>query len=311
MVFTQSGQYDAQLQQWAGDRLFAQRGWQSFAHIARVRTPADRCLLLWPTSQRQAATYDGKAAAVFGDIIYSAGSSENYNRTPSNVRWASLSPFVDDLAGTSSSLTGHDLSAAGTHRVFRPSLYAVQRLLTLHGALCDLADTAPETMMHPEVRRATEESLFRAMVACLQDGRERIASSRRQRTSAALMKRFEQVLEANPDEPLYLTEICAAVGAPAWVLRGACQEHLGMSPYRYLVLRRMHLAQRELLRADPARTTVTAVANAYGFGELGRFAVSYPRLFGESPSRTLQRRMDGVRQGRGFDGAVGETGWAG
>ena len=68
-----------------------------------------------------------------------------------------------------------------------------------------------------------------------------------------------------------------------------CQKHLGMSPHRYLWLRRMHLARRALVLADATVETVTEIANGYGFGELGRFAVSYRNLFGETPSVTLRR----------------------
>ena len=61
-----------------------------------------------------------------------------------------------------------------------------------------------------------------------------------------------------------------------------------MSPICYLWLRRMTLARTALLRAD-ASTTITAVALNFGFVQLGRFAVSYRSLFGESPRATLAR----------------------
>jgi AraC-like DNA-binding protein len=90
-----------------------------------------------------------------------------------------------------------------------------------------------------------------------------------------------------------VTEICAAIGVTDRTLRLHCQEHLGMGPHRYLWLRRMHLARRALALADATTRTVTEIANDYGFGELGRFAVSYRKLFGESPSATLRRLPDG------------------
>jgi AraC-like DNA-binding protein len=106
------------------------------------------------------------------------------------------------------------------------------------------------------------------------------------------MRRFEQVVESNEDEPLYIPEICAQIGVTDRMLRLHCQEHLGMSPHRYLWLRRMHLARRALARADVRDKTVTEIANDCGFGELGRFAVAYRKLFGESPSVTLRRSAD-------------------
>jgi AraC-like DNA-binding protein len=103
----------------------------------------------------------------------------------------------------------------------------------------------------------------------------------------AIVVRFEEFLEANPDRPLYLAEICTAIGVAERTLRVACEEHLGMGPIRYLSSRRMHLVRRALLRADPSMDTVTRIATDHGFWELGRFSVTYRSLFGETPSQTL------------------------
>ena len=104
------------------------------------------------------------------------------------------------------------------------------------------------------------------------------------------MRRFRRVLEENPEQPLYIPEICKAIRVSQRTLRICCQEHLGMGPKRYLVLRRMGLVRRALCRAAPDATSVTAIATRYGFWELGRFAAHYQALFGESPSATLYRR---------------------
>jgi AraC-like DNA-binding protein len=115
---------------------------------------------------------------------------------------------------------------------------------------------------------------------------------------ATLMSRLEVVLQADSEGPLYMAELCTAVGASYPTLRACCQEHLGMSPKRYLWLRRMHLARRALRRADPERATVTEIATNYGFWELGRFSVAYRSLFGESPSTALRRPPDDPNAGK-------------
>jgi AraC-like DNA-binding protein len=55
----------------------------------------------------------------------------------------------------------------------------------------------------------------------------------------------------------------------------------------------MHLARRSLMSASAEAKTVTAIAMAHGFWELGRFSVAYRALFGETPSATLRRPVVG------------------
>jgi AraC-like DNA-binding protein len=105
-----------------------------------------------------------------------------------------------------------------------------------------------------------------------------------------IMRRFRRAVEKNPDQALYISELCSSIGVASRTLRTCCQEQLGMGPKRYLLLRRMHLARRALRESDPAATTVTEIATRYGFWQLGRFSGEYRSVFGELPSTTLARR---------------------
>jgi transcriptional regulator GlxA family with amidase domain len=109
------------------------------------------------------------------------------------------------------------------------------------------------------------------------------------RRHAAIMRRFHRVIEEHLDQPLYITEICKEVGASTRTLNVCCQEHLGMAPKHYLLLRRMHMVRRALRESTPTETTVTEIATRYGFWQFGRLAGEYRSLFGEAPSATLGR----------------------
>jgi AraC-like DNA-binding protein len=199
-------------------------------------------------------------------------------------------------------LTPEDLAAAGETiigRELKPPIFAervppparrLSRLRKLHEAAGHLAKTAPDILLKPEVARAIEQALVEAMVFCLEDTHsDHVRNVHLHR--ARVMGRLEEALTANAEEPLYMAELSAQVGVSYWTLRDCWLEYLGMSPKRYLWLRRMNLARRALQRANAEKTTVTEIASDYGFWELGRFSVAYRSLFGESPSTALRRPL--------------------
>ena len=202
-----------------------------------------------------------------------------------------MSLTQEDLAAAGYAITGREVLAPSDTCCIKPTPKAMSLLSSLHEAAGHLAKTAPDILVQPEVARAMERRLcMRWCGVSVVERPPKLASALRRH--AAVMRRFEQLLESNPDQTLYTAELCTTVGASERTLRACCQEHLGMSPTRYLWLRRMHLARRDLRATDTAVTSVTEVATSYGFWELGRFAVAYRSLFGESPSTTLRRPPD-------------------
>ena len=106
---------------------------------------------------------------------------------------------------------------------------------------------------------------------------------------SGIMKRFYAILATNSGRVMHAPEMCKAVGVSNRTLTTCCHEALGMRPHRYRRLRQLHLARRALALAEPGTTTVTEIATAYGFWDIGRFAVAYRAVFGERPSATLGR----------------------
>jgi transcriptional regulator GlxA family with amidase domain len=102
------------------------------------------------------------------------------------------------------------------------------------------------------------------------------------------VRRAEEFIEANWNRPLDIEAIAAATGVSVRSLFRSFRQSRGQSPKEFVKQARLHHARRFLQRPDVA-TTVTDVAFACGFGDLGRFSKDYCKRFHERPSDTLRR----------------------
>lgn len=289
VTVTAAGKFQADLTRIKLHRLWMQRARFSLPSVTHSTTSKDRSMFFLQFQPDQAPIRHSGTEVTPGEIVcYPLGSDHHY-RTSASYHCGGMSLTPADLAEFGEMFAECELRSPAVMRFLRPASPLLSRLLDLHKAAADLAATTPDILRHPQVAKALEQALIRAMIACLTDpdAQDRPHSAR---LRLAVMQRFEQMLEAHPDAPLHVTDVCAGIGVSERTLRLHCQEQLGVSPHRYLWLRRMNLVQRALTNAEPTDRTVTAIANDYGFAELGRFAVSYRRLFGESPSATLRRR---------------------
>jgi len=114
-------------------------------------------------------------------------------------------------------------------------------------------------------------------------------ASKRSPVSPGFVKRAEAFIEAHCSEPLELLDIAGAAGVPARTLRDGFQQFRGVSPMQYVRQLRLERA-RDALRAAPPDVRVAEIALDCGFAHLGRFAMVYKAMFGESPSETLRGR---------------------
>jgi transcriptional regulator GlxA family with amidase domain len=154
--------------------------------------------------------------------------------------------------------------------------------------VCRLAETKPRILAHTEVARAIEQDLIQTLVACLTGASVR-ADRPTKRRHARIMNRFEEVLAEHLSKPLRTTELCELIGVTERTLRSCCAEFLGMSPVRYMLLRRLSRARVALRDAAPDGANLSELVRGLGFAELERFEAAYGAAFGETPLTTLQR----------------------
>ena len=63
----------------------------------------------------------------------------------------------------------------------------------------------------------------------------------------------------------------------------------GFTPKRFLLLLKLNHVHYDLKYADPASSSVSRIAQKWGFAHMGRFSRYYTDLFGENPSLALKR----------------------
>ena len=266
--------------------LWMQRFSENMSRIRHTTGLGGRAVIAFPAQPGPAQSWQGLELTPANLIRHREGASY-YHRSAGASVTAAMSLPLAEIAAISAAFGG-DLSPPRDSSIVTPSASAMARLQRLHAAAGHIAKTQPDIIAHPESARGLEQALIEAMAACLATGDTSEEHGARRR-HALIMRRFHRVVAEHLDRPLYIPEICKAIGVPERTLRVCCQEQLGTSPKHFLLMRRMHLARRDLSRADPKTTTVTEVATRYGFWQFGHFAGEYKSIFGESPSVTLAR----------------------
>ena len=267
--------------------VWLQSGEEAFARTAHIANAPDRAIMTFAQADNTRMHWRGQAMPP-GTLMAMGLGHEGYQRTEGPTHWASLSLPPEGLAELG---VGAELGALTSNRLWRPAPGAMRRLQALHRQVETLARETPWVLEAAEPVQALEQALLVALADCLATGAAQEETAP-QRLGGAIIARLDALLEAAPGRPLYLPQVCAAVGVSRRTLHNYCREHLGTSPERYLRQRRLYMARRRLLDAAPAVGAVTRIATAVGFFELGRFAVVYRDVFGESPSATLRREAD-------------------
>jgi AraC-like DNA-binding protein len=284
---TERGRFGAEVTQIGIGKLRMQRFAMALPQVITAVTSPDRKAIGFLT-EANASTLRHCGFEVLPSNIVVYGDDVLHQRSSYDFRYATMSLPAKDFPALCKTIIGREFLAERRTSLVRPDPTLMTRLLKIHKVVGQLAQDTPDILQQEEVGRALEEQLIHIMIRCLAEaaGVETTTGHGRHH---AIIERFEDFLAAHPDRPLYLTEICAGVGAAERTLRAACEEHLGMGPIRFLTLRRMHLVRQALLHADHSKVTVTRIVTNHGFWELGRFSVAYRTLFGETPSETLRR----------------------
>ncbi len=253
--------------------------------IARLSVPAERTFALFATDSDPNQFCDGVKLGPWDVMLLHDCNGILHHRTQGPADWGLIA--VDQMAFIThcQALNGSNAALPNHRAMLQPTWSAAARLRQLHAKICDLAARTPSILSHTEAARALENEVLHALVNCLSGSVDHVPVRWRQ---VEIINAFERLLTRRLSEPLTIVGISADIGVPERTLRACCMDILGMSPKRYLRLRRLNMVRTALQRAKPAPGAITELAKRYGFSELGRFATSYRQTFGEAPSATLR-----------------------
>jgi AraC family ethanolamine operon transcriptional activator len=255
-----------------------------------VATPGPATVALqFPMEHADALVLNGRLLPPFGFCLYGPG-TQLVRSSTKDATYAVL-VMAPEVAETHlAAEDGRPGIGPGEHVMRSARAEDWNRMERLIRSATDVAREAPEIFASEQPRLALRSSLLgiaREIVSTA-TGAEAAVRRRSPTASTRVVLGAEAYLNAHLDRPIYTDELCRVLGVSPATLGEAFHSALGISPHRYLKLRRLNMVRAALLRHERApQPLVKSVALAHGFWHLGQFSRDYRDHFGEAPSRTL------------------------
>ncbi|WP_130617067.1 AraC family transcriptional regulator [Dyella amyloliquefaciens] len=176
-----------------------------------------------------------------------------------------------------------------SHRIGRADASVVRRLSSIVVRALQNHAEQPALFEDLRAREALTQQLLDASLECVQSmdeerrhqvGRPRLG--REQIVRSAL----DVVQGAGSDIP-DIDELCRVAGTSRKTLHTVFVEQFGVSPHRYLLLRRLSQIHGALQQADRSET-IASICGRFGVWDFGRFSGFYRSIFGVPPSMVLK-----------------------
>lgn len=142
-------------------------------------------------------------------------------------------------------------------------------------------------LLSPLALREMEQAVIVQLLYAARHNFSAILESEPLDPAALPLRRVEAYIEANWNRPIAIDTLVEVAGVSARSLYKGFGKLHGCPPMVFAKRIRLRRA-RDLLMSPDGSTSVTGVALACGFSNLGHFARDYRSTFGELPSRTLR-----------------------
>ena len=262
---------------------------QVSACMGLLRTASDRALLQLPL--------EGAESLTLNTVPYRPGMVGTYAGGADLLRVNSRPTSFATLVLPSNAVETL-LEPAAEARLLQPGGFAliqaspafVDRAKRIIIAARATASTMPDVFEAEQSRFALRDALLKAAHSLVSPEPEvTVRMPRSTQARRRIVLRADDYIRTHLDRPIYSEELCDVLAVSASTLADAFQAVFGISPHRFLKLRRMSMVRAALRPYEGRMPLVKSVALAHGFWHLGQFAHDYRATFGETPSDTLVR----------------------
>jgi len=105
------------------------------------------------------------------------------------------------------------------------------------------------------------------------------------------LAKVRDVLHKNIDNIFTISDLVSELDISPRTMQHHFQKKFGMTPKKYLHHLRLNAIRSELIRGESDRIKISEVALKYGFFHSSHFGSEYKKMFGETPSQTLERAL--------------------
>ena len=162
--------------------------------------------------------------------------------------------------------------------------YATRSLSARHDAVSD-----------PLIERRIEETICLELLRSWSNNAGLNLETGARSAAPYYVREAERLMSEQAREAPTILDIAQMVGVTARSLSEGFRRFRGMTPHEFQSRQRLACLRQALLAAPP-QETVTSIARAHGFVNLGALAASYRKHYGESPADTLRNRPTVVRR---------------
>ncbi|PQO44519.1 helix-turn-helix transcriptional regulator [Blastopirellula marina] len=272
------------------DGVRIQHGEQGSGDITKGLTRSDGFFLYAPWSNEHHQRSEGTNLAFDSMLVYGP-ESELHLSSQIDHAWCTI--FIP----TEQVLEDGDASRFRNKRhIAQKSQQFVRRFREATRSLYEAIEAAPE--MAASCTLALAMRGYRDMAAELIFGGQTLATPNMGRPSLCrreIVRRAQALIDSHDHLTISVGDLAAACEVSERTLRSTFQAYFGISPHRYMQLRRIHQIRRDLIATDPESASVAQVLLRNGEWEFGRFAGRYRKAFGELPSETLRRSKGSIR----------------